>query len=505
MNSTSNVKFNIINEAVGVSQPTSGIIFVEGVTLRGPIADPSEIITSPKRFRALFGDINISDPFPLICMEMLTAGAFLRVNRVAAGTPAVATSTAFADGATPVFQIIAKYAGVDYNNVKATVGAASNGDADSFNLTIEHLVDTTLVELYENIKIVGNPNVASSDYLSRVTKNSTLVSVVYSDLSGTSGQVRPDNADKTLSAGSDGTTPAVADYIGAQADQDGFYAFDPYDDSYALVCPAVSEDDLDGLTVGGATYAGNRKDLVFYAHLSTDNTTATALIAAKPAVNTEYVMLTSGGRYITHPISGEKVEIPEIGMVLAQMAKVHREYGEWYAFFGPTLGALPNTLGAVNNFGSTSNFADLNLLAQRQINMVVTRNNLTYLADAYTTQTDESPTNHVSVVNLLIYMKKALKPLLETFLGLPLDILLMTRIYLVCKAFMDNLVRDRALFDYSWEGDQFATSLSALQVNDPEEVGMGRYKINLRIIPISPLKEITVNIIITRAGVSFTS
>ena len=507
MNSTSQVKFNIINEATQVSTPTQGIIFVEGITLRGPVGDPSDIITSPKQFRAVFGDINITDKFPLICMRMLEKGAFLRVNRITAGTPVTASSTAFVQSAISLFQIIAKYPGADYNNVKATVGAATNGDTDSFNLTVEHLVDTTLVELYENIKIIDHPTVATSDYLSKVTKNSTLVSVVYSDLSAQTGQLRPTNANKTLTAGANGTTPAVADYIGVQSTQTGFYAFDPFDDSYALACPSIGEGDLAGLTIGGSAYAAARKDLIYYAHLSLDNLSATALIAEKPAVNTPYTMISSGGLYITHPTSSEKVEIPEIGDFLAVMAKVHRELGEWYSFFGPTLGNITNTLGTVNNFGSNALFADLNLLAQRQINMMVTKNSLTYLADAYSSETAENPTNHVSITNLIIYIKKTLKPALEAFIGMPLDIPLMQSMYYTVKPFFEALMDQktgRALWDYSWEGDQFASSLSALQVNTPEDVAIGKYKVNLRIIPISPLKEITINIILSRAGVELT-
>lgn len=504
MNSTSNISFNLINEAVGVSTPTQGIVFVQGITLRGPIGDPNEIITSPKRFRAVFGDIGISSLFPLICMRMLEKGAYLRVNRIVAGTPATATSDAFLDGLDAVFQLVGKYPGEDYNNVKVTVSDATNGDTNSFNLTIQHLVDTTLVELYENIKIEGNPTVAESTYLSRVEKNSSLVSVIYSDLSSVSGSVRPTNSDKTFSGGSNGSTPAVADYIGTPSGGNGFYAFDPYDDSYALVCPAVGEGDLEGLTVGGSAYAENREDLIYYGHLSLDNTTATSLINAKPSVNSIYTVLSSGGLYVTHPISGNTIEIPEIGDILAVMVKNHRDKGEWYSFFGPTLGRINNTLGVVNNFGSTSKFSELNLLAQREINMVVSRNNLVYLADAYTTEIDDSPTNHVSIVNLIIFIKKVIRPVLESFMGMPLDIPLMSSIYYTIKPFFDGLKdikTGRALHDYAWEGDQFASSINDLQVNNPEDIGMGRYMVNLRIIPISPLKEIKINIILTRAGV----
>lgn len=498
---TSQVNFNIVNDAISPGAPKQGIIFVQGTPVRGPIADPSDIIVSPKRFRTLFG--NSTNLFNIICLGMLERGAYLRVNRVVAGTPVVASSTAFVDGAISLFQITAKFAGIDYNNLKITVLDASNGDTDSFNLKVEHLVDTQVVELYENLKIIGHPTVAQSDYLKKVTANSDLVSVVYSDLSAQTGQLRPDNANKTLTTGADGTAPAVADYTGTKADQDGFYAFDPYDDSYALVCPAVGEGDLTGLGSAGAAYAAMRKDLLFYLHLTLDSTTSTALIAEKPTVDSKYLLCSSGGVYQIHPVSSEKIELPEIGYVLAAMAKVHREFGEWRAFFGPVYGELPGVLGVVNNFGSNANFADLNLLANNRINMVVTKNNKTYLQDAFTMEVAESPTNFASIMNAIFFIMKTLKPTLEASMAEPLDFVLAKNLYFKVKPFLDSLITGRAIEAYSWEGDQFETSTASLKVNNATDWGLGKYKINFRVIFIGPLREITLNLILTKAGTTF--
>ena len=65
------------------------------------------------------------------------------------------------------------------------------------------------------------------------------------------------------------------------------------------------------------------------------------------------------------------------------------------------------------------------------------------------------------------------------------------------------LKTERAVYDLQWNGDQFAKSMNDLQINIPTDLQQGKYKIDFKIQPIPPLKEITVNIIITRAGVSF--
>lgn len=495
---TSQVNFNIVNDAISPGSPKQGIIFVQGTPVRGPIADPSDIIVSPRKFRAIFG--NSTNLFNIICLGMLDRGAYLRVNRVVGGTPVAATSPAFMDVAIPLFQVVAKHAGADYNNVKATVLDATNGDADTFNLKIEHIVDTQVVELYENLKIIGHPTIAQSDYLKKVTANSDLVSIVYSDLSAQITTLRPDNGNKTLTTGADGTAPAISDYTGTKADQNGFYAFDPYDDSYALVCPAIGEGDLTGLGAAGNTYASSRKDMLFYLHLTLDSTTSTALIAEKPVVDSKYLLCTSGGFYQTHPVSSEKIEVPEIGYVLATMAKVHRELGEWRAFFGPTYGEVTGVLGVVNNFGSNANFDELNLLANSRINMVVTKNSKTYLQDAFTMEVTESPTNFASVMNAIFFIMKTLKPTLEAMTAEPLDFTLAKNLYFRVKPFLDSLVTGRAIEDYSWEGDQFETSTADLKINNATDWGLGKYKVNFKLIFIAPLREVTINIILAKAG-----
>ena len=67
MSTTGNVNFNITNQAFEPATPAVGVLFFQGVTKRGPVLDPKDLITTPKRFRKLYGNIDIASDFPLLC------------------------------------------------------------------------------------------------------------------------------------------------------------------------------------------------------------------------------------------------------------------------------------------------------------------------------------------------------------------------------------------------------------------------------------------------------
>lgn len=501
MSTTSNINFTVLNEAFQIADPPAGVLFLMGETKRGPLNDPSTLITSPKKFRELFGNIDTASEFPLQCMAALERGAALRVCRIMGGSPVTAVSGNAVDGTDSLFHFHAKGPGTDYNNLSVVIKAATNANADYFDLEVTLSSDTMVTEYYANLKIVGTPTVAESTYLDIITTKSNLIEPQYADLSGLTAQLRPTNATLTFSTGTDGTTPILSDYTGSQATATGFHAFDQYDDAYAIACPELSESDLTGLTAAGQAYAEARKDLIYYQHLG--SATAANLISERGSIDSPYVCFTAGGLEINHPITGAVTQVSELGYVLGNMCNVINTQKDWTAFFGPVNGLITGVLGVVHNFGSPAFFTDLDLLAQNRVNMVITRKGKTMFWDDYTSQVNPSPENFASTMNLIFYIKKTLGSILEKYIGKPTDFKLLYDLWVGVRGELGNLVNDRALFDYSWEGDQFATKNSDLQLNTPEDMQLGKVKVNLRIITISPLKEISVTIILTRAGVQF--
>ena len=54
--------------------------------------------------------------------------------------------------------------------------------------------------------------------------------------------------------------------------------------------------------------------------------------------------------------------------------------------------------------------------------------------------------------------------------------------------------------EYTWQGDQDATSYSDLQVNTEAEVRQGKYHVVLKYKDIVPMQEITIDIVIDSAS-----
>ena len=154
MPNAAQVQFNVKNFTMGVSTPLSGIVFVMGITKRGPIESPvlpESLINSWSQFERTFGGLLDTSDFPLLCMRALARGAKLRVCRVNATSNAAVKSTAKIiqnnDGTkVTLFTVEPKYAGADYNNISIEIKAASNGSSDYWDMAIVHSAESSLNE-----------------------------------------------------------------------------------------------------------------------------------------------------------------------------------------------------------------------------------------------------------------------------------------------------------------------------------------------------------------------
>lgn len=398
-----------------------------------------------------------------------------------------------------LFELKPKYEGADYNNFIVTINPGSNGQPGYFNINLKHKIEPTIQENYVNLKIDGNPTASNSTYLNNIISQSKYLDVIYKDLSTTTGQLTPLPIAFQFSGGSDGTAPVDSDYIGDSTARNGLFAFDEYDDSYQLT---TLDNDNPVVQVAGSSYAKNRGDLVYFPFLEGGD--KPALITKRGQLgDNKYQYIYGGHTSINDPITNQVKQINPIGDIFALIASTDRNYGEWYSFAGPNRGIIDGVLGVTPNFGAPASWKDLDDLANRQINMVINRSGSIKLWGNFTGQFKNDQERFLSILRLIMFLKKSLRPTLETFLEEPNDIPTWKRIYYTVKPFLDSLVTRRALYSYQWQGDQNATSMSNLQVNDPTEVGEGKYKVNLVIKAIPSIQEINVNIILAPTGVEF--
>lgn len=507
---TVNIKVTDLTQSV--ASPISGINFVMGRSVRGPFADPDEIINSWPRFVEKYGGLTPDTDTPLLVKRLLEKGGAIRFSRVGHYTTPTDRETLDAQKADaivvensledPLFQLVPKYPGADVNNFVLVIGEPSNMASGYFNLTLSHNIEPSLNETYQNLKIIPG---GANNYLDRVIQQSKHFDVVYEDIFGIEpADLVPENITKQFEGGDDGTVPGNQDYIGDSAARNGFHAFDAYDDSYNL---AVFDNTSDDVLIYGAAYADARKDIVFFLELPYTIRDKTAMLAKRNTLNVdnEFAYIFGGGLKTKDPITGQPKEILGMADVLALENYTSRNFGPWYSFAGNNRGVITNALGVINNFGAAGNYKDLNDLANQQINMVINRDKSIKLWGNFSAQVANTQQSQLSIVRLIIFLKKSLRPTLEGFLEEPNDIPTWKRIYYTVKPFMDSMVTQRALYSYDWQGDQFADGLDSLQINDKTDVGMGKYKILLPIKAIPSLQEINVNIILTPAGIDFST
>lgn len=495
-------------QALGAMTGVSGYI---GTFERGPIGTVSEVITSAVELRRRYGGFGTNNLDYLLAERILNRGGNLRILNLRHYSDPTDPSTLTAVkggsqsilGPAPdsdvILTITPKYAGAAYNNLRAVVADASNG------LTTQGYFDLTLflegdefytTETYTNLRVEQG-----TGWADEIMGRSILVDISYGSDNPATGIV-PEKTTLTWAAstGANGGAVVPTDIIGNSAAKTGFYAFDGITDIYELAAPNISST---AVHTAGATYAQSRQDVEYLAHLDYSGG-VNGIISARAAitVDSKYYSVYSGGIKILHPITGQQIEVSEVADVMGISQYVANEQFPWIATDNYTKGFIPNAVGV----GLNLSYDDLNLLAQRQVNMVVAERGLIYLKGNYSGQFSFSKASWRNVVKLIIYTKKSIKPMVERYLGEPNEFTTWKQIYNEVKPFLQDLEANRAVYPdgWDWQGDQYATKLSELQINNVTDLDAGKYRVRLSLNPIPGINEIDIYIAINSAGVEFT-
>lgn len=195
-----------------------------------------------------------------------------------------------------------------------------------------------------------------------------------------------------------------------------------------------------------------------------------------------------------------------LGSIIGLGDTTASKYGPWLSFSGMNRGLLTDAHGPVSpNYGSAGRYNDLNELAGKSINMIVIRDtaNLgkqTMLWHGFTSQVKQDSFKFISIVRLVLYLKKFLRPILESYIEEPNIWSTWNDIYFRVKPELDRLVEVNAMSEYTWNGDQFATSYSDLVINNEADVRQGKYKVVLKFKDVVPMQEINITLSIDSAA-----
>jgi hypothetical protein len=438
----------------------------------------------------------------------VTAG----VTGASAPTATVTTEATFEDSSNnTLFALTPKYIGADYDNLIVKVTAATNGDTSAFNIEFIHLLEPDLSEKYENLKIIGTPTAGASTYLAKIVNDSYFFDVTYSDLSAVvSAQIVPRKFAIRYQSGSDGGSIVDADYIGDSASKTGLYSADQLSDISQLSVPEINSV---AVLQAGSAYATARKDLQYFGYLG-NFTTESALVTARDntSIDTKYCQLYAQNILVVNPTDSTAADISlsPIYDVCGAADYSDTKYYPWYSFAGKARGKITQAKSVEKNFATNGNTANLNMIAQRQVNIIANKSGTIYILGNFTAQKDLSQYSYGNVTRFIIYLKKSLGPFIESFIEEPNDIVTWKTMYLGAKPTLDDWASKRALtgeenVGWRWEGDQFAKSINDadLSINNATDVGLGKYQLNIYLKVIAALQEIKVGVVLTPSGVSF--
>lgn len=224
----------------------------------------------------------------------------------------------------------------------------------------------------------------------------------------------------------------------------------------------------------------------------------------------KWICYFSGGiKYYSE--NGNLVDSSVMGTVHGLADACASNHGPYRSFAGMNRGVIADGNGpVVPNFGTPSRYDDLNELAENCLNMVVLKQTrtsglATVLWHSFTSQVRQDSFRYIHAVRLALYIKKQIRPILESYIEEPNMWASWKRIYLEAKPIMDGLVTDEAITEYTWEGDQDATSWDELTVNNEADARNGKYKLNIKVKDVATMQDIQVNLVYEQASNTMSS
>lgn len=405
----------------------------------------------------------------------------------------------------------------------------SYSKAGSSNVFIEPSVFQSYIDNAPNLQFVLTDVQATGDVMTQVKDT-------IKDLNNVVGLLRSySNWQATITIdGADLSAPYNTSYMvinegenGGNANDDTWYqaykATESYNDGYQLICSHLAqytaEDGINQISVYQriASEVASKFEVVLYVEVPkyneegdvrTVDETVNWLSTNLPAIGNDKSVAYFGGGIKYYDENGALQNCDVLGSVIGLGDSSASNYGPWYSFSGMNRGVITNAVGPViENLGGPGKIQELQKLAEWYCNLFVvkdTRNlgKQTMLWHGFTSNPRSDSEKFLSIVRLNLYLKKTLRPILESYIEEPNTWSTWAPMYYEGKVVMDDLVNRKAMSSYQWLGDQNATSYEDLQVNNEADVRQGKYHLIIKYRDIVPLQEITVDINIDAASQS---
>lgn len=305
-------------------------------------------------------------------------------------------------------------------------------------------------------------------------------------------------------------------------------AFAEYDEAYQMICSGINQwfkgtaksADLEKVHRAASTRAKTIQDLVYYIEVPKYKVTEegngtdpmddegmktwTSTLVEK-LTNSSYIAYFAGG-WKYYDTNGDLQNCDTLGTVIGLGDASASNYGPWYSFAGQNRGLVRDARGIVSpNYGADANYEKLNEIAENYINISVikdTRNlgKLPMLWHNFTSSADGNSFMFLGVVRCVLYLKKMLKPIMDSYLEEPNTFSTWNTMYYDVKPILDDMVTKNAITEYTWIGDQDATNYDELNVNNEADVRLGKYKAELHFKEVVAMQEIIISLVIDKSS-----
>jgi hypothetical protein len=190
---------------------------------------------------------------------------------------------------------------------------------------------------------------------------------------------------------------------------------------------------------------------------------------------------------------------------LGLSAQKDRNFGEWYSISNFERGTITNVRDIQYNINTPNRAQEAEDLTAAGLFPIVKKklNGIqTVVSWGYKSlQVDASSLQFANVAELVIAIVNAVRPLSESELFNPNDVLTWKAIYRKVDEYMLSVQNARGITAYVYEGDQNVDNASQAIINTSTTVQQGIYKFNLFFTPIVTLVEVRITGIITADGV----
>jgi hypothetical protein len=552
MPSTPKIDFNFVNNNVEVSTPQKGVSTVLARTTKGPVLDPSVLITSVTQFKREFGEELVPNGSKSNIEAALERGSKLRIIRVVGP----GSTNGQVNTGKPCFTIT-----VDNKVVGVKLTTRRAGEAIGTDKTFSvkfAVVNNTLG--YEVVNAGGQPiisgpvftfktqdanNNTSVDYLALASwiQNNPYFKVAMVDLDTSGEETTPVSIEAFLNklAKIDGTSTAISVDIKAataagtigevetsQPTSAQWIAaleyIKDYTDSYNVIISHL--DQHIGNTEAVKVYIALRtildeinefRGFIEIPWYDSDGVTVRTLDSIvqlaqqlQSAIgHSKWISYFAGGLKYSNSF-GLQQNSDVLGTVLGLADTSATGYGYNYSFAGVNRGVVPDAGGpVVPNFGSPARFKDLETLANNYVNIFVVKDTpsfgkRTLLWHNFTSQVKNDSFRFIGNTGLILNIKKTLRTILESYIEEPNIWNTWSDIYAVVKPIIGNWVDSNAITEPKWMGDQDASSWKDLKVNTEEAVRQGKYHVVFTFKDVVSMQQVTVDVVLEKASKSIT-